>query len=274
MRQLYVDLKVYLSNPKIIFFYLLDKLGCTLKLRSIYALFFVFNLSLKAHSESCKEWFDKLKIKTSKSCISLCQTSMVDMSTFSCHNECESFCRKTIKSCDLDASILKTDQLPKNWPWSKDKTFSLDAKNLEKLKEALKKENPNLLKSINGIFFIEKPKDLFSLGTETSYYEGQIIIYRRALENADSLPRKITHELGYHLHETIEKDLFKIYKNFSKIKNRAYLTEDSKFSDEEDFATNFEFYVHQREQLEKEIPKIYQWFKNHLNDKYKPRECL
>lgn len=244
---------------------------------SIFILLIIIFTSVVGYGETCDEWFKNLKIDpTDKKCVSVCTTRETDMGTFSCPSECEKFCstnKKKDTKCKFNSSLIKLDSIPKKWPWEKDKTIALSQNDSDFLNDVLRKVNPLLWKDIEGIYLLERPKDLFSIGTESSYYDSQIILYRKAFAEKDTLLKKIIHELGHHLHETSEKNNFSKYTKSLFQKDRKYLSTDSKFSPEEDFATNFEIYIEDPSYLKKELPSVYNWFNKNIGKKYNLREC-
>lgn len=52
-----------------------------------------YSIILKADS-SCSDWFNSLAVSQKPDCVSLCNVAKVDMSTFLCHQKCESLCKK------------------------------------------------------------------------------------------------------------------------------------------------------------------------------------
>jgi hypothetical protein len=239
----------------------------------IVTLFFL--LPSWGFSETCEQWFNNLKISTgNKNCISICNTSLTDMSTFSCPSECEKICKPKKKSlCETNKLKIQIGKIPNNWPWPKDQFLDLTEEEKALVATIVQKIDPSLIQSIDGIYFLNKPKDLFSVGTESSYYEKQIIIFKRAFNDPDSLSNKIVHELGHHLHETKESKNFQNYSKKFYTKKRDFLTSDSKFNAEEDFATNFEYYINDPETLKRRLPTISKWFEKMLGSKYNLKEC-
>ncbi len=196
------------------------------------------------------------------------------MSTFSCRNECETFCKEAnTGSCSFNRQLVKFHSLPNKWPWSKSKNYKPSEKELDQLDEVLSSLNPSLIKNIEGFFIIERPSDIFSIGTPASYFEGQLIIYKSAFEDPIKLKNIIVHELGHHLHETTEKKIFLEYKNIFDEKNRKFLTPASSHSHEEDFATNFEIYILNPTELKTKISTAYLWFNKKIGNKYNLRKC-
>lgn len=171
-----------------------------------------------AQSPTCKEWFRENKIPT-KNCLSLCNTSPTDLNTFTCSLECEILCQVTKDLCEINVSLIKKSTLPQNWPWPKDRTVDLNKNEEESLLAALKSINPDLLKQIKGIFVLEKPKDFSLIGTDSTYFEDQVILFHSFFKNPNDMQSKLTHELGHHLHEKSHKLVFQEYrKKISKPK--------------------------------------------------------
>lgn len=65
-------------------------------------------LCLQAHaiSDDCQKWFDKLNFKKNKSCEITCKTEPVDLSSFTCHDECDQLCNSPNQ--EISYSLLKT----------------------------------------------------------------------------------------------------------------------------------------------------------------------
>jgi len=63
-------------------------------------------------SSDCQSWFDAQHLNPSdKECLSACVTSEVDMSTFSCHDECDQLCTTKIMlaSCKIKQTAISCD---------------------------------------------------------------------------------------------------------------------------------------------------------------------
>ena len=97
--------------------------------------------------------------------------------------------------------------------------------------------------------------------------------------NRYELNQIFIHEYGHHVHEKVHRKIFESYKksvgwkNGEKIRPGNFLTEDSKHSAEEDFATNFEAFVLDEQRLKNDIPKVYMWMKKNLKNKFLLKEC-
>jgi len=236
---------------------------------------FFFFLASSSFSQTCNQWFNNLKIApTDKKCLSICTTSQTDMATFICPSKCENLCKPKKKlPCEANKTKIQLGKIPNNWPWPKDQTLELSKKEQDLVVHVIQKINPSLVQTLDGIYFLNKPKDLFSIGTESSYYEKQIIIFKKAFAEPNNLELKIVHELGHHLHETNESKKFRDYAKNHFTKKRDFLTPDSKFSAEEDFATNFEYYINDPETLKNRLPNISKWFEKQIGTKYNFTEC-
>src|SRR5688572_20366038 len=52
----------------------------------------VFSIAQPGYADPCKDWFSKAKISAGKDCLIRCASTQVNMSTFSCPNQCDSLC--------------------------------------------------------------------------------------------------------------------------------------------------------------------------------------
>ena len=50
-------------------------------------------LSFRADADTCQDWFNSLNLKKDSMCLSKCESAMVGMDTFMCHDRCEEFCK-------------------------------------------------------------------------------------------------------------------------------------------------------------------------------------
>jgi hypothetical protein len=53
---------------------------------------FSFKISIASPDAKCQKWFNKEKIKKDKDCLLRCTSTITDMGTFSCPNQCEKLC--------------------------------------------------------------------------------------------------------------------------------------------------------------------------------------
>lgn len=68
-------------------------------------------LTLNSNADICLDWFDKLKIKNTPNCESSCRTSMVDMSSYLCKQQCDSLCKKPTVIADTNFYGLTDDEI-------------------------------------------------------------------------------------------------------------------------------------------------------------------
>lgn len=80
---------------------------CFIKIQKILSVLIVFNY-LQAHAinDNCQKWFDKLNLKKDQSCELICMTKPVDLSSFTCHEECDQLCGSQRQ--EVTYSVLKT----------------------------------------------------------------------------------------------------------------------------------------------------------------------
>ena len=75
------------------------------------------------YASTCLDWFKESKISANdKTCLSQCTTLQVDMSTFSCRQDCEKFCKP--KKCETDLfwkNKIRKGR-PKNWEINSEKS--------------------------------------------------------------------------------------------------------------------------------------------------------
>lgn len=64
----------------------------------IKLVYFIFLFTLSPSSNACEKWFNNLNIKDHQKCESICRTSITDMSSFGCVNECNKLCKKLTKN--------------------------------------------------------------------------------------------------------------------------------------------------------------------------------
>ncbi len=63
-----------------------------------------FLLILSRYAIACDDWFNDLKIKDIKNCASICRTSPINMSSFSCTGNCDKLCKKLKTPKKIDDS--------------------------------------------------------------------------------------------------------------------------------------------------------------------------
>ena len=50
-------------------------------------------LSFRASADTCQDWFNALNLKKDSMCLSKCESAMVGMDSFMCHDNCDEFCK-------------------------------------------------------------------------------------------------------------------------------------------------------------------------------------
>lgn len=252
--------------------------------------FHIFSLSLIAGlfgepllaQDDCLKWFQRTGILTSdKDCELKCFSQNVDMANFNCKLNCEKYCKSmNSKKCDPKESWLKKlkDGPPLEWPFSREKAslFSANERNhLEKILNRLPDAMPS--ENLKGIYKIASPKSLSTMGTPSTYLDGQIVLYQRAFDQPDELIHFFLHELAHHLHETKFKSKFLNYRKALKWSSESrpgpFLKNNSRQSAEEDFADNFEAYLLDPDSLKRSVPEAFSWMTKNFNDQFRLKEC-
>lgn len=250
----------------------------------ILILFFVFQALAKPQpsTSTCAKWFQNTHISTTdKSCILKCSSSMVDMDTFDCPNQCDIFCGKNKKCTLKDVWRRKVKPTyPPQWVVPQEKLSSLSEDELQIVVNALSKLPDSFgVETLEGIYKLEKSKDIFARGTSSSYSDGKIVLYQNAFLDPNKVISIIIHELGHHLHETSLKKTFQDYQKALRWRNPdiprpgPYFDSDSKNSPDEDFATNFEVYVINPGALKSQVPLAFSWMQKNLKNKFSLKEC-
>lgn len=227
--------------------------------------------------DSCKAWFRDSKIASGKNCELQCSSLFTDMNTFQCPNQCDQLC-KLCPQKDY-SGLFKTEMV-----FEKDQknisTLPFSNKQREQLSSILSRMPDNLLhKNLKGIVKMQKPIDPTEPSSGMIYMEGYILVYEATFDTPELLERKLVHELIHHLHENHGAQLFKKYKEYTHWNSSGqsrpgpFLSEDSKASAEEDFATNFEYYLIEPDKLKEKASKVHGWFKNNINNTYKLKGC-
>lgn len=225
-----------------------------------------------ASAEDCVDWFKRSKIDpNSKDCLLECSVLLVDMGTFSCLQECAQLCAPSKNKCKLDP-FWTTRLKGLTSPFSK-----LEGDDLLVVENALgklpKDFRPSNLKSIVRGSSDGRIATGFSVATSSEEF---IILFAPAFTNSEKISRIIAHEV---VHFLIEKEWAAEFKEYEKVsgwnsKNSKYrpgnfVDSDGKFSSDEDFANNIEFYLFERDFLEKTSPDIFKWIDRKVGSKLK-----
>jgi hypothetical protein len=226
----------------------------------------------------CVDWFKKSKIESgSKDCISKCRTFAVDMSTFSCRNECAKFCKKSIKcSNNFWKNKIKTGR-PKDWSMPNEKTklwTNLEKEKLSKVLSIIPVEFEKL--SIQGFYRMEKSVQIINPATVAE--DGSVVLYDYAFEHPSFvLDRIIIHELAHVLYLSFSRTKILSYqealgwrfRDMVYSRKGKFLKSDAQDSPEEDFAVNLEYFLFDNEMIKKSLPEAYAWIKKNFPVKLK-----
>lgn len=248
----------------------------------IYFYLISFTPLVAQADDGCSRWFTLTGISSSdKNCELKCASSSTDMSTFMCSSRCEKYCNNVaLKKCEIKASWKRKIQsgLPPQWPYNETPS-TLSATELDALKQILEKLSDHFpIDQLVGIYKLERPRSLFSIGTPSTYLEGKIVLYQKAFDRPENLLRILVHELAHHLHEHDLKAEFLDYKSSLKWTTQdsrpgPFIDSDSKDSPEEDFANNFENYVLAPKKLSDRVPRAFEWMQKRLKNKFQMKEC-
>lgn len=251
-------------------------------LKAIFSVL-VFLILPASANDICKEWFEKSGIKTSdKECLSKCNLFEKDMSTFTCSNNCDKFCKPA--KCSKDPywkNLIKTGR-PTNWTYNSEKT--VDWTNAEKEEiENLLSLLPDELKTIpiNGIYRMKKSIDFSNPATTSTEYK-QIILYNNTFGHPSwSTKEVLYHEIGHIVFQSMERKFQKDYQNNLGWKeiNSTYVTDRSSFisaraKDDiyEDSSENFKFFLLDPKKLKVVVPEAEKFFKNKFKSNFQLKE--
>ena len=231
----------------------------------------------------CQQWFNNKKFKTSdKDCLIKCSSSMTDMGTFHCPDQCDDLCKPKSNNCESAekfwASKLKSGK-PAGWPEKEDKAKTWSKSEKEMLFRVLEKLPRQLwLKSIESIYRFEKPKYAENLGSAAKKI---IVLYDPAFASEESLIKVLVHEFAHQYYWTLNRDTRKGYwlatrwnvidedreEWFARKDN--FVEEDGRNSPMEDFANNLEYYVLSPEVLKATTAFAHTWFSQRFGDSLK-----
>ena len=244
-----------------------------------------FSSQVFSAAKSCDEWFEANKIRPSDlDCDIKCATiGPAHFGNFDCGLECDRLCATKVNSKNISKCSVPAKWKPKVKDVStKLRQFTLipfvaeERKQLEKVLSKISEKLP--VSDIEGFYRAKTPKLLLSASNPATYDGGKIILYPLAFNADENLAQIVVHELSHHLHETDLKSKFEEYKKLlgwkgATFRDGPFLSNDSKDSPEEDFATNFEFYVFERQKFKTAIPAAHDWMKRNFGDLYQMKEC-
>jgi hypothetical protein len=229
----------------------------------------------------CTDWFKESKIKSAdKACLSMCNIYPVDMGTFTCHNECEFFCKKIKCKENLYWKSKMKKGRPHNWDISSEKTKDWLDSEKEDLNKTLQMLPDDFAKvSFDGFYRMEKSAFIVNPGTTSQ--NKSIALYNNAFQHPlFKLDRVVVHELAHVVHLNFSKNKIESYRNQMGWKNDRghyfrsgpFLSSDAKESPEEDFAVNIEFFLFENEKIKKQLPKAYSWISKNFSKEFSFKE--
>lgn len=252
--------------------------------KNIFIHFFIIFLSLDISADnSCLNWFKNSKISiTDTACVSKCQTFQTDMSTFTCHNNCEKLCAPA--KCENDVYWLNKISAgrPENWEMASEITVAWSESEKYELIKILN-TLPDFFKNIpfDGFYRVEKSVALPNPGT-TSATGRFIVIYDRAFDHPLwSLQDVVIHELGHILlinlkkadRLSYEKALgWKTTRAKTQTRNGPFISNRAQADIQEDFAENIKFILLAPENLKNIVPQAYHWIFKNISKEFKLKE--
>lgn len=217
-------------------------------------------------TSDCIRWFDKLKIKIGSSdCELSCMSAIVDMGTFSCHEECSELCKgkEECKLPDFWSRALKSDPKPfKN----------LIGEEQEKAGRALSRLPKAFQPKSLSAVVKAAAKYPFAPDNPASSGPNLLILFPVAFEKKSPLERILVHEVAHFLVRSEWKDVFEKYRRENGWANKKegesrpgdFVASDGRDSADEDFANNIEYYIFEPQTLRSRSPNIYSWLAKHL----------
>lgn len=233
-------------------------------------------------ADTCIDWFKESKIsKDDKACISKCTTLQMDMSTFSCSQECEKFCNTECAHDIYWKSKIK-DGRPEKWEPPTEKPTSWTNQEKEKL-QAVLGQLPDVFKkfAFKGFYRMQRSG---AIGNPGSIAESgqEIVVYNIAFDGPGlSLDKIIAHELAHAIFLNFSKREIKDYERslgwnvVSKGQARSgpFISTGARENVDEDFANNVEYFLFAPEDLKSKVPKAYSWILNKFSKNFKLKEA-
>lgn len=223
---------------------------------------------INAHADTCAEWFQDSKINSGEpNCLSKCNTFEVDMSTYSCHSNCENFCKP--KKCPPGLnwkSKIHTGR-PTDWDYKTEVTLPWSKSEIEIL-ENIFKILPDSLEKINFDGFYRMEKSVDRVNPATTSLRKSIALYDNTFKHsAFKADRVVTHELAHIIYLNYSKSEVQDYlrtmgwevKGGTYQRKGAFLISNIQESPEEDFAVNIEYFLFENANVRKNLPEAYKW---------------
>jgi hypothetical protein len=224
---------------------------------------------------TCDEWFEKLNLKRgSVSCQADCTTAADKAADADNEFYCTPYCRGMCVP-DKDDATCKLDLFWTSKLNGETKPFSrLHGDDLRAVEAALSRMPKSIRpKNLKAIVKASGSGDITSLSSPATSSDEYLIIFPKGFLNSDQLPRVIVHELSHFMIGREWKSHFSKYKKVSgwnslpegrPYRDGNFVDPDGKFSADEDFANNIEFYLFEPKALKDKSPKIFEWIKTQL----------
>lgn len=245
-------------------------------MRKFPLLFILFISPWIRAASLCDSWLVETKAKPGTAdCEIACSSSGTDMGTFECPLLCSDFC-KTKNKCTVD----------KFW----EKVLNASSHPFSSLKD---QEREIVLKALGRLPKNFRPKSLKAIGKASSpdFAAPQnpasssnelIILFPAIFVSTHNIERVLFHEATHHLMFNEWTRTFTKYKkengwdkeseNLSR--KGQFVEPDGKFSAEEDFANNVEYFTFEPAKLKQLSPSIFNWIdKNLKNELRLERGC-
>lgn len=233
-------------------------------------------------ANTCLDWFKESKIsKNDKACISKCTTLQMDMSTFSCSQECEKFYNTKCEPDSYWKSKIKGGR-PEKWEPPTEKSTSWANEEKEKL-QAVLGQLPDVFKKVpfKGFYRMQRSS---AIGNPGSIAESgqEIVVYNSAFDGPGlSLDKNIAHELAHAIFLNFSKSEIKDYERSlgwsvalkGQARSGPFIRGGSRDNVDEDFATNIEYFLFAPEELKSKVPKAYSWILNKFSKNFKLKEA-
>lgn len=175
---------------------------------------------------------------------------------------------------------------PKGWPWPQERTAKWSENQIVTLLAAVEKLPERLwLPLITGIYRLQKSKDV---GNPASSGGGFVVLYDDAFHGKEELAQIIAHELAHYLYSDLSDQERRNYEmatgwaterdeKTGKMKvilarPSGYVKSDGKFSPEEDFANNIEYFLFHPKALKETTPHAHSWISGQFGDSFKVRK--
>lgn len=235
-------------------------------------------------ADTCIDWFNESKIsKNDKACESKCTTLQMEMSTFSCSQECEKFCNTKCEPNLYWKNKIK-DGRPGKWEYNSEKTVEWSKDEKEPIEDLLARIPNNLIKlPLEGIYRMKKSIDIINPGS-TSYDGKIIVLYNNTFEHPSwSIQDVLLHEIGHSIYEgysSVDRQQYEKKLGWKKdnqgtySKHGSFVSRRAHDNPTEDFAENFKYLLLNPEKLKSDNSQAFDWFNNRYKKQLKlKKEC-